>query len=68
MSRTASRPDASTKNETGDISNFERFTRFVRAVVNVPGSKVKEQIAAEKKARAQKRAKSSSGPASRAKD
>jgi len=51
-------------------SEAERFTRFVRAVVNVPGSKVKQQIEAEKKARTKKRANSSSSfaRASRAKD
>jgi hypothetical protein len=61
-----SRPTASAKNETGE---FERFTRFVRGIVNVPGSEVKQQIENEKKARANKRAKSfSSSRASRAKD
>jgi hypothetical protein len=59
---------SSAKNEQGDTSEFERFTRFVRGIVNVPGSKVKQQIEAEKKARAKKRATSSSSRVSRAKD
>jgi hypothetical protein len=62
----ANHPKPSARNETGD---FERFTRFVRGIVNVPGSEVKQQIENEKKARAHKRAKSSSSSrASRAKD
>ncbi len=60
-------PKPSAKNSAGDTSNFERFTRFVRGIVNVPGSDVKAEIEREKQARAQKRAKTSSGRASRAK-
>jgi hypothetical protein len=59
-----SHPKPSAKNAAGEISNFERFTRFVRAIVNVPGSEVKQQIEKEKQARSRKRAKTS--PASRA--
>jgi hypothetical protein len=63
-----SHPKPSAKNAAGDTSDFERFTRFVRGIVQVPGSEVRQQIEAEKKARALKRAKSSSSRASRDKD
>lgn len=64
------RPKPSAKNAAGEPSEFERFTRFVRGIVNVPGSEVKQQIEKEKQARSRKRAKSSSSSArvSRAKD
>lgn len=61
-------PKPSAKNAAGEISDSERFTRFVRGIVNVPGREVKQQIEAEKQARASKRAKSSAARASRAKD
>jgi hypothetical protein len=54
-------PKPSAKNAAGDTAEFERFTRFVRGIVNVPGSEVKQQIEAERKARSSKRAKTSSG-------
>jgi hypothetical protein len=53
-------PKPSAKNAAGSTSDFERFTRFVRGIVSVPGSEVKQQIEAEKTARANKRAKPSS--------
>jgi hypothetical protein len=56
-------PRPSSRNATGDTSDFERFTRFVRGIIQVPGSEVKQQIEAEKKARAIKRAKSSASRA-----
>ena len=52
-------PKPSAKNAPGE-SEFERFTRFVRGIVNVPGAAVKQQIEAEKQARQRTRAKSSS--------
>jgi hypothetical protein len=64
-----SHPKPSAKNATGEPSEFERFTRFVRRIINVPGSEVKQQIEAEKKSRTHKRSKlSSASRASGAKD
>jgi len=62
------RPKPSAKNAAGDTSDFERFTRFVRGIINVPGKEVKQQIEADKQARQNKRARSSAVRASRAKD
>ena len=60
-------PKPSAKNAAGE-TDFERFTRFVRGIVNVPGADVKRQIESEREARKTKRAKSSSvSRASRAK-
>jgi hypothetical protein len=48
-------PKPSAKNATGEPSEFERFTRFVRGIVNVPGAEVKQQIERERQERAKKR-------------
>ena len=58
-------PKPSAKNAAGGTSDFERFTRFVRGIVQVPGSEVKQQIEAEREARKRKRAKPSVSRASR---
>ena len=52
------------KSEAHSGSQFEKFTRFVRGIVNVPGAEVRKEIEKEHKARIKKkRAKTS--PASR---
>jgi len=45
----------SAKNETGD---FGRFTSFMRQLVSVPHSEIKEKLDAEKRAKARKRTRS----------
>jgi hypothetical protein len=49
----ASHPKPSAKNETGD---FAKFTDFMKRLVAVPHSDIKNQLDAEKKAKAAKRA------------
>jgi len=44
----ANHPNPSAKNETGD---FAQFTDFMRRLVAVPHSKIKEKLAAEKAAK-----------------
>jgi hypothetical protein len=48
------------KSEPHANTEFEKFTRFVRGIVNVPGAEVRKQIEKEQKARKKKRAKTSS--------
>jgi hypothetical protein len=57
-------PKPSAKNDTG-ASEAERFTRFVRGIVNVPGAEVRQKIETEKQARANKR-RAKTSPSSRA--
>jgi|GEM_PF-5290028 hypothetical protein len=63
-------PKPSAKNAAGEISDSERFTRFVRGIINVPGAEVRQKIETEKETHANKRrAKTSSASrASNAKD
>jgi hypothetical protein len=62
-------PKPSAKNEAGEPSESERFTSFVRGIVNVPGAEVKQQIERERQERKRKRtSKNASGPASTDRD
>jgi hypothetical protein len=57
-----SQPNQTAKNETGD---FDKFTSFMRRLIAVPHSEIKEQLEAEKKAK--RKSKASVSPASRPK-
>jgi len=65
MNRMANHPKPSAKNEQG---GFDRFTNFMKRLVAVPHSEIKAKLDAEKRAKQQRKRRSSVSRASRASD